>query len=516
MPRINLSHLLSRYWFNYLLAAIFFLGTLEIFVNTYSAFVINHDDGISYLAAAGHQALYEEHQTSGRWLNASEWQYYFQPVIFRNFSAISDNLAKHDIHPPLYFWILHFWSSINGTSSNSGPLLNASLQIIACLGIAFACRALRLHTEATLYACLMWIISLGSAIFPMEVRQYSLLAAISSGYAAAFLYMLHMPIFGSSFFVFLFALLGILTHYHFALVLFLTSALTGWVSFRKHDRNLLLKFIALLALVAVGFILIHPHFYLSFLRESAQAQSFNIEGVGTRTRTAAYWIVGIYWPVLLSLLAIGVCALRGRIKGNSPFFLCVEHVPVIIGGGLVLAIFLLYVSFASPEHAIGPKYLAMATPWLCIFIGQTVSRFYGQSKIINAVIISCLLIQFYNSSKFAYWALVEQEQSRQKQEWVLRENIPILLDSTARGVFPPVLWHLSKERLVFCGMQDEVLNTFRPLQGQDILIYISDPRYGNTLAKKQLVMARLQKFGYKKNTYLGKLFGPADTYLLAK
>ncbi|MGI9125246.1 MAG: hypothetical protein ACR2JM_10925, partial [Mycobacterium sp.] len=71
--------------------------------------VLDHDDVISIIAATCNQGRYEQYIPSGQWVPASEWQQYWQMGRFDCFSLIGHDLAHYDIHPPLYFWLLHIW-----------------------------------------------------------------------------------------------------------------------------------------------------------------------------------------------------------------------------------------------------------------------------------------------------------------------------------------------------------------------------------------------------------------------
>lgn len=50
----------------------------------------------------------------GAWVPASEWKKFLhieQPFCF---DEIAHALTRFDIHPPLYFWLLHLWALVVG------------------------------------------------------------------------------------------------------------------------------------------------------------------------------------------------------------------------------------------------------------------------------------------------------------------------------------------------------------------------------------------------------------------
>ncbi|HSQ22497.1 MAG TPA: hypothetical protein VLQ52_06865, partial [Coriobacteriia bacterium] len=109
---------------------------------------VEHDESISYLAASGHQAEYHEYIDLGamlvepQWREAAFWQAFLQPEDPLVFGRIAQGLAEHDIHPPLYFWLLHLWILAFGVSAQAGPLLNVVLAAATTVSVFFLSRAL--------------------------------------------------------------------------------------------------------------------------------------------------------------------------------------------------------------------------------------------------------------------------------------------------------------------------------------------------------------------------------------
>jgi mannosyltransferase len=51
--------------------------------------------------------------------------------------------ASHDIHPPLYYWLLHLWTGIFGTSETALRSLSALLGVLLVLVIAHLGRCMQ-------------------------------------------------------------------------------------------------------------------------------------------------------------------------------------------------------------------------------------------------------------------------------------------------------------------------------------------------------------------------------------
>ncbi len=83
--------------------------------------------------------------------------------------------AANDIHPPLYYWLLHLWTSIFGFSEAALRSLSAVLGVLLVLAVAEFGR--RLHGVLTgLLAGLFAALAPFQIYYSQEARMYILLA----------------------------------------------------------------------------------------------------------------------------------------------------------------------------------------------------------------------------------------------------------------------------------------------------------------------------------------------------
>jgi uncharacterized membrane protein len=84
----------------------------------------SHDESISFIAATCHQDAYERLAPDGVAVPAARWQRFWTLDRAKLcFGAIGRGLAHTDLHPPLYFWLLHVWSLILGVGLTQGVWL---------------------------------------------------------------------------------------------------------------------------------------------------------------------------------------------------------------------------------------------------------------------------------------------------------------------------------------------------------------------------------------------------------
>lgn len=131
----------NRYWLPATLIVFAALAASAILVGLTTAqkTSIEHDEGITFLAAAGTQALYEDAKElgsgyAGEWVDAAKWRDLVEQPRPFTFGTIRHDLAYHDIHPPAYFWLLHLWSLVFGLS----PASSIALGVVIAMATGFA------------------------------------------------------------------------------------------------------------------------------------------------------------------------------------------------------------------------------------------------------------------------------------------------------------------------------------------------------------------------------------------
>ncbi|MDX6693300.1 MAG: mannosyltransferase [Blastocatellia bacterium] len=86
--------------------------------------------------------------------------------------------ASSDVHPPLYYLLLHFWIKLFGDSEAGARLLSALFGLLAIMMI-YLVAALLFDRATGLLSALLLALSLFHIEFAQEARMYSLLALLS-------------------------------------------------------------------------------------------------------------------------------------------------------------------------------------------------------------------------------------------------------------------------------------------------------------------------------------------------
>lgn len=465
-------------------------------------YVITRDEAISYLSATCHQGMYQEKsraEFTAQPAPASEWKNLFQRVDEPFcFGRISADLRQTDIHPPLYFWMLHVWSLLYGVELWTGPSLNMLIAVLATLSVfGLAAYSLRSEWEAALVA-FTYALSPAVVFVSAEARQYDLLGLW--GVLLVWQILRHTdparrPRAADSVLLAALTLAGALTHYHFVLLL---AACVVYAVFRLYSRDRR-RLRATLVAVASGYLLswlIHPAFS-AFGRAAEQNQGFDLRVLPARWgavvwsfRSFAY--VGI---LVLVLLVLGLTLYLTRRDVLIRRLRAVDR-----SGAYALFFFawtagvvvFLYLAFLSPAHAMSPKYLAMAWPFLA-FVPVFIARLIPPRVVITLCLYAAPLV------------LANGFRAHARQ---VRQNAPpttvpstdlLVLDNTARAVLPRLLWHVAGEQPVIAGMQDSLLSHsdqwIRHLGDYSLVVSVSGS--GNTEAKRTELLTAISRAGYR-------------------
>ena len=94
------------------------------------------------------------------------------------------SLTAQDIHPPLYYALLHGWAALLGTGPTALRLFSVTVGVLTIPLLYLVARRM-LSARAALLATLLLTISPLHVYYSQEVRMYGLVALLSVGILAA-------------------------------------------------------------------------------------------------------------------------------------------------------------------------------------------------------------------------------------------------------------------------------------------------------------------------------------------
>ncbi len=487
--------------------------------------LIDHDDVISVIAATCNQGHYRQFVPSGQWVSASEWQQYWQLRSFGCLDQISNDLVQYDIHPPLYFWLLHLWFCAFGVSIMGGLALNLILLVASAVVIYISCRLMSVSSFFSFTASLAWMLCLPSRTAGGVVRQYAFLSFLTAVLLLLVILWLKR---GQARYVFGLGVVlaaGFLTHYQFPIPAAFTLLFAGAILRKRRAYSEIKQLLIATSASVLTFLLADQGFMESVLQANDQAQKFTVGGFLQRTVATGGALLQIFNPLdwshplpyglgdwhhplygllnalNLALGAIGAyLALRIALRAYKArahtldAMISVGHLPIFVAITSWSAIAAMYVFCISPVHAIGLQYLHFVTPFLFVAVAQAAET--QRDAITHGIVVA--LTPLLLVCAVAATALFVVHRPEQEPILAIKDADALIIDSDRIGILPTVLWHANAETKIYAAMQDDLLADFPvlPSNAYRAVYFITSNAYGNSLEKRRLILERLSKLGY--------------------
>ena len=504
------------------------LGVVVFLPRLMSVVLIDHDDVISVIGATCNQARYEQFILRGQWVNASEWQQYWQMNGSLCFADIRDSLANYDIHPPLYFWLLHGWFSVFGVSILSGLVLNLVVLISTAIVIFATCRLLSVSNTFSFIAATAWMFSLPSRSAIGVIRQYTLFSFFTALLLLLVILWLKRGDRKYLFAISLVLAMGVLTHYQFPVAALAIVIFTIAILHKRNDRKSIAQLAGAGVAAFVIFYLVNPHFMESVWQADGQAQDFSLLGFGQRVGSVLATVIQLFnpldwshplpfglldWqsPLFIAInilnLVVGAAAAFLAFRIVRKYFrsirsspqqrgaiISVENLPILAFCASWSAYVAMYIFFVSPVHSIGLQYLHFTTPML--FVGVAHAAQQCQPEIRRWVTIGMPAV-IVLGAVFAT-SIYVSHRHEQERIYSIQTADTLLLDSTAIGILPSVLWHADPNTKVLASPQSDLIAQLPVASaGADQkLIFVNSTAYENSPEQRDSILHRLTELGY--------------------
>lgn len=464
---------------------------------------IYHDESISYLMAGCRKPDLDFLGETAAPALAEEWKSLYRIGRPFCFGEIAQAASGSDVHPPLYYWLLHLWSLPLGVHLWTGPLLNLFLAIATTIILYFAAKDILGNTWEALLVTALYAFMPPVVHITAEARQYQLLALLSLVLVwisirltrkSADLDMARLSL------VVVAVAVGALTHYHYILVV-AGVAIVATARLARHNKR---RLTSLLGALLVGYILANALFPMVnniMNRAGRNRATFDVMRLDirfNRLKMAAGDFDFLWYGLALGLIALVVAAIillftGGRTRLSKYLRSTNWHgVDILfLSLWLVVAVVLLYVTFFSPEHAMSVKYFSMTLP-LIAFVPIFILRLLRYPWVLVLYFPLVALLFLANDVR----KNIVTPRFHLEQTWDADDIV--IIDARARGILPQILWHLSNDQRVIVGYQDFLIDNFAELEphlGQKV-VYISDNSYGNNEEMRQQLLDMLRRLGY--------------------
>lgn len=417
---------------------------------------VSHDDTISYLAATGHQGEFQ-HVVDNRappvaeWVPAARWQAFTRVEDRLPLLRIARDLGHHDIHPPVYFWLLHLWALVVGVQLWTGPVLNLVLHLLTAVALWRLARRLLGSPLAAWAVTGVWATLPAVVETAGSTRQYSLAGLWSVLLVSASLRAREAPRARTIAAVTACTALGMLTLYAFGFVV-AGLGLVALVDLRLAERRRA-AVRQLVAFAAGGMVFLagQPWIREVLERQREQAEPFSVARLALRARLLAgelpsFVIADVQATTGVVLLAVGavtaVVAWRAQASTRPVVWLAV-WTPAVVAGT--------YLAAVSPGAAYEARYFSVALPWVA-FLPVLAWRQLRAAPVAVVGIALFITAAVVNLSAFTRAADAPPAVTLDGPQ-------PVVLDNLARGVLLRILWDAPPGLPVYAADQPTLLAT---------------------------------------------------------
>lgn len=504
---------------------IFYLGILLTFIVSLlfriypisEKTIFTHDETISYLAASGNQGTYyhlihDKKEPYGGWAPVAEWKRLYKQPEELNFQTVSHDLGQYDIHPPLYYWLLHLAVYFFGVHMWTGATLSLVLFSLTFLVVFLVASRLLDDRKTIFFTLFIWLMSPAVATEVFEARHHSLTALL--GFILIYLVIriiLEDDRKGFKYWaagVFFVSLLGMLTNYMFALVIASVSMLLIYKWIVNRERRYLATLVAA-GLGALTMPAVHPAVFNVF----ANTKPFQGETNRLLRTFDGYlgffssnpftrYVTMLLVAVLLVSLAVSwykkKVSIENVVKNERTFILLFLFV-VIAGLN-----HLVYILEFTPPHASGAQYWNTFWPLFAMLVAKAlVCAEYYLKPVMRAAFLVLVLVSssayIYNSPyKIRTWA----------DEFIpmYREAAYLVTDQTKRGYLPALIHNMKSDQYLYVGSSKDIQNiTIEENFDIETLMYIT----GSKMRK-----VRVNNVSYSFYRVGGGLVFGTDAYML--
>lgn len=474
--------------------AILTAGALLRWAGVPGKVILTHDETVSYISATGHQGEYARTVNAktapyGAWVTRGQWMRFVEigePFCWR---TIRDDLVTWDLHPPLYFWLLHLFILLFGTHVWSGPLLNTALAVLTALLIRQAGLRMGYSPSLAQTAAALWLLSPALTGISLEARPYDLLALCTAAFVVLLLRFFHEPhnrtvrlgLSGIT-------LLGSLSHHHFGLV---AAGAIAFMLIRPGEAAARRHAFSLLALVAVGYLLATTaglDIAQAWRASRREVPPLELTHLGTRLEAVFLALAGFFsqFKIAKYLLSVAFIVLWVRQRRCKKAAADTNGERRFLRFMAVWSLgwtFLLFWLGVSPAHAMGEKYLAIAWPFAALLLADFAHRAWERRSVKWALGIG--------GATMLLSSLLRLVPAAAGLPVCLNTASSVVVDTAARGELLRLVWHVPGTAMVYAAAQaDLVADPAWPGRVDRNTLYISRLRAGNTRSHQKQILAR--------------------------
>lgn len=312
--------------------------------------------------------------------------------------ALADVVERtvHDVHPPLYFLLMHFWVKIAGVSEAALRAPSIFFSVLSLVLFYFLCRRFKLDA---LLGTTIFGLSLSGLVYAHEARSYSLILFLVVG---AWLCLTRMVQEKKGYvgYVLFFTLL-LYTHVLGLVVFALTSVFVVF-SFSR-EQILEKKFFASCVMPLVLFLPWLPAFLLQirdFLPLLLERLALNTAGIVT---SLVFWVlfgIGCVGGVVLVVWKVAYCDRFSLLLLLSPVLRFLSSIPFFVAVCWILFFSVAYPFFAATHPFV--RYVIYVLPVVYLLLTIVLEKKKSAALLVMAFSLVLLVVNVSAVDRFGW------------------------------------------------------------------------------------------------------------------
>lgn len=464
---------------------------------------MTNDEGWSYLVAACNEGQYYSSVVSGNappygtWSTAATWISFTQPTARACFRTIAEDLATWDVHPPLYFWLLHVVVLVLGTAMWVGPLINVFLDSLSAWLLYGIGKRVFSSETAALSAVFLWLMSPAVIAASWEARSYPLLALLALWALRVTLDVAEqarLP-FRRLVELGLVTALGLLTHHYFLIWTSGCLLVLTW-SKRHTPRHVLGIWSAGLVGIAL-FVLLFPWSLTSVASRASTLSGHGIEERIVKTAGALSGFVTQYarlsgpsgYAMAAAFVGVGLVLLISRRQtppeAEAAGAKTLRSVVGFMGLWVAAGVSGSYILGFAPVHAMGNKYLSLVWPFAALGMTALFARSIRYVPLVAlGAVVSLSGLEF--ATREARWG--------PGNDALLRSVDDVIIDTVHPGIMLRTTFYLSPAQRVLAADQRFLIDNAHLVSARraDTALFLASRSYRNTLAFEEDLVRQLR------------------------
>ena len=456
-----------------------------------------------------------------------------------SFDSVYYNQTQ-DVHPPLYYMLLHFISSIFLGSSSKWLGLCINLILYFCTNLILyklGCQILK-NKKFSVCTVLVYGLSLGGLSTVLMIRMYSLLTFLTVCFAYCVIRLYKKEKFILYPLISLILFMGMFTQYYFVIFSFFISAIYCINKLKKREYKYIIRYVIFTFMGLLCFYFVWPsiidHLFADRLVSGTSAvhNLFDVKYIIRNIYTFIWLIVRankLILMVMMVFLILLVTQLKSTIKSWVQSFAEKDSAAIIIALSVLLTVIL--VAIISPVQEL--RYLYNVLPMFVLVIIYFIEAVWyntnffinireklqrGNCKILLCMVIVMIVVVAAVISEPRYIYAEHKEYNRIIEE---HKELPcVYMDDNFAAPITQDLLQIKKFRNIFVtndflGNETEAyLNSFN--NNGEVILYIDvDKFWSSGFDSKEILNSILENTEYREYELLYK-YGLTETYLLKK